>query len=118
MPAGPFDLVLANPPYIPTAALAGLAPEVVRYDPIRALDGGPDGLDAYRSLAPAIAGSLTQGGYAVVELGEGQGAPVADLFLSSGLETVARRADLAGIPRCLIVQSGPKKPFGDSAGAD
>ena len=104
VPAGPFDLALANPPYIPSAAIAGLAPEVARFDPRTALDGGADGLDAYRTLAPVLAELLSPGGHAVVEIGEGQASAVTALFVGAGFAPVARRADLAGIVRCLVLR--------------
>ncbi len=96
-----FDLVLSNPPYIETAAIAGLMPEVAGHEPARALDGGPDGLDAYRALLAALPGLLAPGGLAVLELGEGQGRAVAQLahpFRS------AFRDDLAGIPRAILLE--------------
>lgn len=101
--AGRFDLVLSNPPYIRRDALAGLAPEVREHDPARALDGGPDGLDAYRALAAALPALLAPGGHAVLELGQGQGADVADLMRTGGLSVRGRARDLAGIERCLTV---------------
>jgi release factor glutamine methyltransferase len=118
LPAGPFDLVLANPPYIPSAAIAALEPEVARHEPRWALDGGRDGLDAYRALAALLDGLLAKGGHAVVELGQGQAADVADLFARAGLAVGPIRADLGGIDRCLVAGKGPKKPFGINASAD
>ncbi len=98
------DVILVNPPYIPTEQLAELAPEVRRYDPQGALDGGPDGLGAYRELAPELARLLRSTGFAVCEIGTGQGAAVIELMARSGLETVAMACDLAGIERCLVVR--------------
>ena len=112
VPNGSFDLVLANPPYIPSGAIAGLEPEVARYDPKAALDGGADGLDAYRALAPVLANCLAASGHAVVEIGEGQADDVAAILEGAGLILADRKCDLAGIPRCLIARPGPKKPFG------
>ncbi len=100
------DVILVNPPYIPTARLAELALEVSRYDPRAALDGGPDGLAAYRELAPALARLLRSTGFAVCELGAGQRAAVVELMGQCCLETVAIACDLAGIERCLIVRPG------------
>jgi release factor glutamine methyltransferase len=100
--AGPFDLVLANPPYIASAAIATLAPEVSRYEPRLALDGGADGLEAYRVLAPDLARVLHRGGIAALEMGEGQGDEIASILRKAGLQTAARRRDLAGRDRCLI----------------
>jgi release factor glutamine methyltransferase len=118
VPDGSFDLVLANPPYIPSAAIASLEPEVARYEPAAALDGGADGLDAYRALAPLLAGRLSASGHVIVEVGEGQAGDVAAILEGAGLVLVDRKRDLAGIPRCLILRPAPKKPFGDSARPD
>ena len=71
-----FDLVLCNPPYIPTSELSGLMPDVALYEPRSALDGGADGLAAYRGLVPNLRGLLASDGIAVLELGVGQLAPV------------------------------------------
>jgi release factor glutamine methyltransferase len=100
--AGRFDLVLANPPYIPTADIAGLMPEVACHEPRSALDGGADGLAAYRAILADLPRLLAPGGIAVVELGAGQAAPVAALAAGAGLAAEAR-ADLAGVPRALIL---------------
>lgn len=102
--AGRFDLVLSNPPYIERAAIADLEPEVRAFDPPRALDGGPDGLDAYRALAAALPGLLAPGGVAVLELGQGQGTAVAALLTTAGLSIASRKCDLAGIERCLVAR--------------
>lgn len=105
---GRFDLVLSNPPYIETAAIAGLMPEVARHEPRSALDGGADGLDAYRHLAAILPGLLTPGGAAVIELGAGQRAAVEALALSAGLTPAGCRADLGGVERALILRPGPQ----------
>ncbi len=105
--AGRFDLVLSNPPYIPSADLAGLMPEVVAHEPARALDGGPDGLDAYRRLVQALPGLLAPGGIAVLELGIGQADSVAALAGGAGLVPRAPHADLAGVPRALVLAARP-----------
>jgi len=105
--AGRFDLVLSNPPYIPTHDLAGLMPEVVAHEPARALDGGPDGLAAYRRLVQALPALLAPGGFAVLELGIGQAAPVAALAHAAGLVPCAPHPDLAGVPRALVLAAGP-----------
>ena len=98
---GPFDLVVSNPPYIATPEIAGLAAEVQNYDPSHALDGGPDGLAAFRSIA-AIARRLSApAGHLVVEIGAGQESAVRELFVQSGLAISAVRHDLSGIPRVL-----------------
>jgi release factor glutamine methyltransferase len=99
--SGPFDLIVSNPPYIVEADLAGLPPEVREHDPMLALDGGADGLDAYRALIPAIPVMLAPDGIAVLEIGDGQGDDVCRVAGDSGLAVVARRADLGGIERAL-----------------
>ena len=100
---GRFDLVLCNPPYIPSAELAGLMPEVAGYEPARALDGGADGLGAYRRIVAALPGLLAPGGVAVLELGVGQDAAVAALARAAGLAVRGVRADLGGIARALVL---------------
>ncbi|ATU72580.1 methyltransferase [Gluconacetobacter sp. SXCC-1] len=101
---GPFDLVLSNPPYIPHADLAGLMPDVVAHEPARALDGGPDGLVAYRALAAIMPALLAPGGTAVLELGIGQDRSVPALMRERGLEVAEIRPDLGGIGRALVVK--------------
>lgn len=100
--SGVFDLIVSNPPYIRTADIADLAAEVRQHDPIAALDGGPDGLAAYRALIPQAAGLLTPGAALVVEAGLGQSADIEALMKVSGL-TCGRppKADLAGIRRAV-----------------
>jgi release factor glutamine methyltransferase len=99
---GPFDLIVSNPPYIPHADIATLMPEVRNHDPLMALDGGADGLDAYRAIARGARRLLAPGGRLIVELGIGQKSTVGALFLQSGLTVRSTRADLAGIPRALV----------------
>ena len=98
---GQFELILSNPPYIPSSEIGGLEPEVSLWEPRAALDGGADGLDAYRRLAPAIAGRLAPGGAAFLEIGSGQERPVETIMATEGLARFARKADLSGIVRCL-----------------
>jgi release factor glutamine methyltransferase len=101
-----FDLVVANPPYIATAELAQLALEVRENDPIFALDGGPDGLAAYRAIVADLSRVLTPGGAAVLELGQGQEAAVAALANARGLVVSgAARRDLAGLSRALVLRN-------------
>lgn len=107
--AGPFDLVISNPPYVPEGEIDLLAPEVARFEPRAALAGGADGLDAYRALAPQIAGLLREGGRAVLELGAGQHAAVAAILAAAGLEIPGFRNDLSGIARCVIATRGSAK---------
>lgn len=103
---GRFDLVLSNPPYIESAGIAALMPEVRAHEPASALDGGPDGLDAYRAIIAALPSILTSDGAAVLELGIGQSRAVAGLAEAAGLRATARQ-DLAGIERALILRFPP-----------
>jgi release factor glutamine methyltransferase len=100
---GTVDVILANPPYIPGDEIRSLAPEVAEYDPRLALDGGADGLAAYRRLAPAAERLLKPTGYGFFEFGAGQAAAVAEIMAGVGLAVSDTRRDLAGIERCLIV---------------
>lgn len=94
-----FDLIVSNPPYIEAEAIAGLQPEVAAHEPRSALDGGPDGLDAYRALAPHLARLLRPGGGFALEFGLGQGAAVAGVLEAQGLTVDAFRVDLTGRDR-------------------
>lgn len=100
-----FDVVLSNPPYIETGDLSGLMPEVVHYEPARALDGGADGLEAYRVLCAALPGLLVPGGHAILEMGIGQIDAVSALGVQNGLQDVGHRKDLGGVERALVLQS-------------
>ncbi len=100
---GRFDLVLANPPYVETGAIPGLAPEVALHEPDSALDGGADGLDAYRAVLTEIRRLLAPDGRAVVELGHGQRAAVEALASGAGLRPLCCRADLGGVDRALVL---------------
>jgi release factor glutamine methyltransferase len=106
--AAPFDLIVSNPPYIRSAEIGLLETEVRDHDPHRALDGGADGLDAYRALIPQAARLLLPGGALVVEVGQGQSAEVEGLMMAAGLmRERAAKADLAGIRRAV---AGRKLP--------
>lgn len=113
---GPFDLVLSNPPYIETAAIAGLSPEVAGYDPAAALDGGSDGLDAYRALAPRIAPVLSSPGVVVLEIGAGQQAEVTVIFTAAGFTPIATRTDFGGHVRALCFAAEPLPQWLTDAG--
>jgi release factor glutamine methyltransferase len=102
--AGAFDLVVANPPYVASGDLAQLAPEVREHDPIVALDGGADGLRAYRGLAADVPRLIGTGGHLVVELGAGQASAVSALFVQKQPLDVTATSDLAGIPRALHIR--------------
>lgn len=101
-----FDVLLCNPPYIPSAEVATLAPDVRLYEPVSALDGGSDGLDAYRDLAPRIERLLSAQGRAFLEVGAGQFELVARTMESQYLKVVEERRDLAGISRCIVLKRG------------
>ena len=101
---GPYDLVVSNPPYIESAALAGLDPEVRLYDPPLALDGGPDGLTAYRDICALLPGLVAPGGFAIFEVGQGQAEAVATLLASQGFANVRAKRDLAGVERAVMGQ--------------
>ena len=106
--AGPCDLVVSNPPYIATREIATLAPEVRDFDPRGALDGGSDGLTAYRAIAADAPRLLAPGGWLVVEVGIGQAEAVTALFAGIGLETSdPPRRDLAGVPRVVKARYNP-----------
>lgn len=98
--SGPFDVIVSNPPYIETRVIDQLSPEVARFDPHIALDGGNDGLDAYRAIIPQAIERLTSGGYLCLEIGAGQADAVLELMADAGFSdggTVAeRRFDLSG----------------------
>jgi release factor glutamine methyltransferase len=102
---GRFDLMVSNPPYIESETLAALAAEV-RAEPALALDGGADGLDAYRRIAADAHRLLAPGGSLILEIGAGQAAAVTALFAQAGLRTTAPpRKDLAGIERALTLKA-------------
>ena len=102
--ASVFDIVISNPPYIPTSDIAALAPEL-RYEPLLALDGGPDGLDAYRALVPDAARLLKPWGLVALEVGAGQAPAVESLLRAAGFASIETRADLAGIGRCVMAHA-------------
>ena len=103
---GGFDMVVANPPYLPTGALAGLPREVVDFEPRLALDGGPDGLRVIRRVVAAAAGALRPGGSLLMEIGEGQAGPVASLMAAEGFSGIEARLDLRGVERYVAGQLG------------
>jgi release factor glutamine methyltransferase len=107
--SGGFDLIVSNPPYIRSADIAGLATEVRDHDPRTALDGGTDGLAAYRALIPRAADSLAPGGALIVEAGQGQNGPIEALMTQAGLAThEGAKTDLAGIPRAIMGRKMPR----------
>jgi release factor glutamine methyltransferase len=101
--AGRFDLVLCNPPYVSTREMAALDPEVARHEPASALDGGHDGLDAYRAVITELPRLLAAHGRAILELGRGQASAVSALSRQGGLDVLALKSDLGGIERALVL---------------
>jgi release factor glutamine methyltransferase len=106
---GGFDLMVSNPPYIRSADIAGLSIEVRDHDPYRALDGGADGLDAYRLIVPEAARRLAPGGALVMEVGRGQSVDVEGLLSAAGLMPAdAPKTDLSGIRRAVLGRKLPR----------
>lgn len=99
-----FEMIVSNPPYIASAEIAELDAEVREYDPLPALDGGPDGLDSYRRIAEVAPELLTPGGRIYLEVGENQAETVARIFEAAGLRREEVLEDLAGIKRCVILK--------------
>lgn len=99
---GQFDLIVSNPPYIPTATIPTLDPDVRDHDPMAALDGGSDGLNAYGIIAARTLPHLADNGRIGVEIGKGQRAGVAGLFAAAGLQVVASAHDLSGLERAIL----------------
>ncbi|MGL6182661.1 MAG: N5-glutamine methyltransferase family protein, partial [Aestuariivirga sp.] len=104
--SGSFDLILSNPPYIPASDIPGLAADVRDFDPLAALSGGPDGLEAYRAIARQAAAHLNPDGQVLVEIGAGQADDVSALFAAAGFINVERFQDLGGHDRCLSFRFG------------
>lgn len=100
-----FDLIAANPPYLSDADLEGAAPEL-GFEPRGALVSGPTGLEAVREIARRAPGHLAPGGWLLVEVGDGQAAAAEELLGAAGLTAIARRADLAGVPRVVGGRAG------------
>ena len=99
-----FALITSNPPYIPSQDIASLDDEVKNHDPLSALDGGADGFDSYRRQAELAPELLQDGGYILLEGGIGQHEQIASVFIQAGLTHISTVPDLAGIPRCIILQ--------------
>ena len=104
-----FPLIVSNPPYIPSKEIASLDEEVRAHDPIKALDGGAGGYDSYQKLAELAPALLENGGYILLESGAGQDERIAALFTARGLIHIKTVPDLAGIPRCVILQKTEEK---------
>ena len=110
--AGRFDLIVSNPPYIATGDLAGLDPDVRLYDPALALDGGADGLDAYRAIIGDLTRLATPGAFALFEVGAGQAGDVAALLAAAGLTPAGVVRDLGGHERVVAARHGLDGPAG------
>jgi len=96
-----FDVIVSNPPYIQSQDIPTLMPEVRNYDPLLAMDGGSDGLDAYHALIPQLSQRLKPGGFVVFEVGEGQAQSVGELLTQHGFKDISFHEDLGGITRCV-----------------
>jgi len=99
-----FDLVVSNPPYIPDRDIAGMAPDVRAFEPLGALSGGRDGLDAYREIAAHLHDLIVPDGYFIGEFGLGQGLAVGQILHAAGLQVIGFRDDVAGRERCVIAR--------------
>lgn len=107
---GTFDILISNPPYIESGVVPGLEPEVADYDPLLALDGGVDGLDAYRALMPDMARLADKGGFAALEVGMGQDVAVSRLLGEAGFGEIAVLPDLGGIGRVVTGRKSVQIP--------
>lgn len=99
-----FDMIVSNPPYIPTADITILEPEVREHDPLSALDGGADGFTHYKKIASLTPLLLKKDGYILLEAGVGQARRISEIFVAAGLLPVAILPDLSGTERCVILK--------------
>lgn len=104
---GSFDLVVSNPPYIASQVMSELSPEVLLHDPPAALDGGADGLDAYRALAAGLPGCLSSDGVVGLEIGFDQKQSVSDIFIAAGFDLIEAAKDYGGNDRVLLFARSP-----------
>lgn len=102
--SAPFDLVISNPPYIAPDEMAGLEPEVTKYDPVTALVGGDDGLECYRSIAALLPRALKRGGLAVLEIGHLQAEAVKSILALSDIAVIQTLTDLGGSDRAVVAR--------------
>jgi release factor glutamine methyltransferase len=101
---GQYDLIVSNPPYIKSADIWDLDPSVRDYDPLLALDGGSDGLQAYRTLAPILARHSSQNGCVILEIGATQADDVSNILINNGFKIISAHQDVAGHSRALCAQ--------------
>ncbi|HLH10493.1 MAG TPA: peptide chain release factor N(5)-glutamine methyltransferase [Methylovirgula sp.] len=104
---GRFDLIVSNPPYVATGAIEALAPDVRDHDPRLALDGGEDGMAAYREIIARLPELIRPGGFVALELGAGQARHVAGLLANAGFTRIETARDLAGHERVILAFPGP-----------
>ena len=108
--AGACDAVLCSPPYVRSADIARLAPEIA-WEPRCALDGGADGLDSFRAVTGGAARLLAVDGVAAFEIGDGQVRAVGDLLRAAGFGAIVEHRDLSGAVRCLSARRGLRQPI-------
>lgn len=101
---GTFDLIISNPPYIAQGDAAHLMKDVAAYEPASALFSGEDGMDSYREISRCLQAKLNPGGYALLEVGQGQAEHVARMLEEQGFAIDEIRNDLSGIPRCVVAR--------------
>jgi release factor glutamine methyltransferase len=99
-----FDIIISNPPYIPSVDIESLSTEVQTYDPLKALDGGQDGLDAYRTLAQQLPNIVKENTLIILEIGYDQGVSVPELFSNHGYKVVDLEKDYGGNHRCVVLK--------------
>lgn len=100
---GKYDIIISNPPYIPSLEIAKLAPEVAEFEPKLALDGGDDGFDCYRAIMTQLPNMLAENGFVAFEIGMGQEGELDKIAAANGLKMVSEKQDLGGIIRCIII---------------
>lgn len=114
---GPFDVVVSNPPYIPSADIDHLMPEVKQFEPRLALDGGADGLSSYRALLPVARGLVAPGGMLALEVGDGQADHVVAIGQQAGWQQFKVHRDMAGKKRVVVFVQAPSASFGTGSDA-
>lgn len=106
-----FDVIVSNPPYIPSAEIEKLAPEVRNYDPKSALDGGESGFDAYERIVKIAPELLKKDGFLLFESGYNQARKIAEICKENGFKVLEIAKDLSGIERCVLAQKGDPSAF-------